>query len=190
MKKYLNILLLLAALLAGVYAWLGGFSTVKVSKEKAEAFHLLYLEHTGPYSKIYPVIQSVEKLMKEKNLEYESTFGIYYDNPRNVDKKKLRSIAGAVVSKDELKKAESLINAGKLKSRIIREQSYAKTEFPHKMFLSMFVAVCRVYPALNEYAKSENIPEMKYNEKDYEGNFVMELYKKGKIEYFMTLPKK
>jgi hypothetical protein len=190
MKKLLVILTFLFILCAGVYVWLGGLSTVKISEQKTGSFHLLYLEHTGPYSRVYPVIQNVEKLAKENQVDYESTFGIYYDNPGLVAKEKLRSILGVIVNDKGLAKAKELLKDGKLKYRTTNEQSYAKTGFPYKNMLSIFIAINKVYPAFNQYAKDQKFPDMVYKEKDYENDFIMEIYQKNKIEYLMTLPEK
>jgi DNA gyrase inhibitor GyrI len=174
----------------GFYAWLGGFNSVKLSEQKTGVFQLLYLDHIGPYNKVYPVIQEVEKLVKDNHVDYQSTFGIYYDNPQHTNAEKLRSIVGVIVDDNALELAKKLIQDGKLKHRTIKEQYHIKTEFPYKNMLSMFIAIYRVYPAFNQYATEQKLPEMKKNSHDFEGNYIMEIYKNDKIEYLMTLPQK
>lgn len=190
MKKTILFLTVPVILILGLYAWLGGFLTVKINEQKKGTLRLLYLEHTGDYNKVYPVIQEVEKLAKTNHVDYESTFGIYYDNPQHTNAEKLRSIAGVIVNDNGLAKARKLVQDGTLKQRTIREQSYATAEFPYKNVLSIFIAIYKVYPAFNQYTVEKNIPEMQPKDGDFENNYIMEIYKNDKIEYLMTLPQK
>ena len=113
------------------------------------------------------------------NYELETTkgFGLYYDNPREVDKDKLRSIVGCIVEGKSVKDLKVVSEKYGVKEYPASQSVY--TEFPFKGKMSILVGVFRVYPKLTAYIK----------EKGYANTPMMELYDQpnGKIEYISSV---
>ena len=115
----------------------------------------------------------------KNNYSIEATkgFGLYYDNPREVDKAKLRSIVGCIVegkSVEDLKKVSSKYG--------VKEYPSSKNvvaEFPYKGKMSIFIGIFKVYAKLASYIKEHKYPQTP----------IMELYDRpsGRIEYISSV---
>ena len=87
----------LAVLVGTLYFRLGAYKPVHFEVREVPAFSILYKQHTGPYHKIVPVIEEVERWAKQNKLPCPRTFGEYLDDPRYVDPDRLRSHGGCVL---------------------------------------------------------------------------------------------
>lgn len=161
MKKI--VLAFLLAAFGGVaylLVYLGYFKPVTVNEEDNRAFRFLAKAHMGAYHKIVPVIQEVEKWAKENGLDCRFTFGLYHDDPENVEESRLRSHGGCVLNEGE--------EPGVLPAEFeIIEQpasSYVTAIFEGSPAIGPF----RVYPRLIQY-----VEEKQYTRPDWG---VIEIY--------------
>ncbi|MBT4484279.1 MAG: GyrI-like domain-containing protein [Candidatus Latescibacteria bacterium] len=156
----------------------GLLSSVNITEKKVGPYMLVYSMHVGDYKKVGPVMDDLYNDLKD-NFALETTkgFGLYYDNPKEVDSDELRSIVGCIV---EGKSAEELSEVGK-KYKIGEYPSSESVvaEFPFKGKLSIIIGVLKVYPKLSSYIK----------EKQYAKTPIMELYDQPneKIEYIASV---
>ena len=188
MKKFL---ILFAILLGGALAYLGylgTFQKMKVSQDSFGPYHLIYKTHKGPYEEVVKVYEEMRRYQEEMKIDSEIMFGIYYDDPDKVEKSKLRSEIGFVLSKKVYKKLQAENQDENIKFKSIPNRKYVFTTFPYKNMVSIFIGVSKAYPALKEYLKSKNYPEYEYKETGYENSYALELYHKDKIFFMITSP--
>ena len=165
-KVIIVILLVLVVAIVSIYAYFGGFTKVQFKVEEQGGEILVYQDMVGDYKQSGVVMNQIyQTLQKEYKIETYKGFGIYYDNPQEVEKTKLRSEIGCVLEEKDHSKINNLKD--KYKIKVFPKQKYVITEFPHKGTLSIIIGIMKVYPALTKYVKEHN-----YNTK----GFVMELY--------------
>jgi len=161
-----------------VLARYGLFYSVSISEKNVGPYLLVYKTHIGDYNGVAPIIGEVYNDLKNNySIEATKGFGIYYDNPREVDKAKLRSIVGCIVegkSVEDLKKASSKYG--------VKEYPSSKSvvaEFPYKGKMSIIIGIFKVYPKLASYIKERKYPQTP----------IMELYDRPKerIEYISSV---
>jgi hypothetical protein len=161
-----------------VLARYGLFSSVSISEKNVGPYLLIYKTHIGDYNNVAPIIGEIyDDLKNNYSIEATKGFGLYYDNPREVDKAKLRSIVGCIVegkSVEDLKKVSNKYG--------VKEYPSSKSvvaEFPYRGKLSIFVGIFKVYPKLGSYIK-----EHKYTQTP-----IMELYDRPheRIEYISSV---
>ncbi|MFP4522689.1 MAG: GyrI-like domain-containing protein [Fibrobacterota bacterium] len=164
----IGIVLSLMLITAGYF---GAFSKVTLKKENRGPFRIAYKDHTGAYSKIGPVMDSVYEELKRNGIETTKGFGLYFDNPAETPKEELRSIGGCIIPDS----AVSLPNG--IKTDVFPEAQSIVSEFPYKGGLSIIFGVMKVYPELSAYMKENNI----------EGLPIAEIYDTPgeKIEYMI-----
>ncbi len=166
-------------LLAAAYAWLGGFKRIQFKMQEAGGETLIYESHTGDYKNVGKVIDKMYyALLNEEKVECFRGFGIYYDDPRKVEKAKLRSEVGNILENPTPELLQQL--EGKFKIKTLDNQKFLVAEFPYKNRLSIIMGIMRVYPAMTRYIRKNNLSD--------EG-FVMEIYDVPgkKIEYRKAL---
>lgn len=176
------VLVLVVAVLTGVFSYYGLFASVDIKEKDAGPYLLVYTKHIGDYNKVAPVMDKVYYDLKDiYNIETTKGFGLYYDSPQEVSKDKLRSIVGCIVE------GKSIIDLDEVtKKYSVKEYPLSKSlvaEFPYKGYISIMLGIFKVYPKLNKY-----IEEHKYDEAP-----IMELYDmpNERIEYIVSvrLPK-
>ncbi len=95
----------LASLLAfltiglGTYFYLGGYYTAKFETALQPKLMILYQKHQGAYNKINESIERVETYLLEQNLNCKKAFGLFWDNPEEIQESDLRSYGGCIVQK-------------------------------------------------------------------------------------------
>lgn len=153
MTIFLIILGVILALVVGVYAYYGGFRSVKFRIENQGGEILIFKEMKGDYAKSGVVMDEIYKsLLQDYGIETYKGFGLYYDDPRKVEKENLRSEIGCILEPKDSASMERLKE--KFKVKILDTRSYIVTEFPHKGKLSVFVGLMKIYPALNKYVSA------------------------------------
>ena len=175
MKIVLIIIVVSVIVLMAIYAWLGGFTKIQFSVHETGGEVLVYESHTGDYKNAGKVIDKMYyALLNDEKVECFRGFGIYYDNPRKVEKQKLRSDVGNILENPSPEIMAQL--TPKYNIRTLEKQQYLVAEFPYKNQMSIIMGIMKVYPALNRYIRENNLNE--------EG-FVMEIYDmpKKKIIY-------
>ncbi|MCD4747084.1 MAG: hypothetical protein K8R58_12375 [Bacteroidales bacterium] len=166
MKIILIVLAILIIALTVFYAYYGGFKKIQISISKSGGEVLIYEKIQGDYKQSGVIMDKIyNSLLKEDKIETYKGFGVYYDNPRKVEKSKLRSEAGCILEKTDIDKLPILEK--KYTIRTFPRKEYIITEFPFKGKISVFFSIMKVYPALNKFANKNG-----YNEE----SLVMEIY--------------
>lgn len=156
LKIVLSVVVILIAVLTIVYAYYGGFSTVRINTEEQGGEIFVYTDVTGDYSNTGTYSNEVYyTLLNDYNIETYKGCGIYLDNPKDVDTDKLRSEVGCIVEFKDSTKIEQVKE--KYKVKILPKGKYVVSEFPLKGTPSFIVGIMKVYPALEEYYKNNNI---------------------------------
>ncbi len=145
----------IAMALLALYAYYGGFTKVSFNTIKDQGGQVLvYKEMQGDYAQSEKLINEVYlTLLNDFNVETYKGFGIFYDNPKEVEKSKLRSEVGCILEAKDIAKVKEIET--RLKVKTLPSQSYTETVFPTKGKTSILIAVMRVYPALERYNKSQ-----------------------------------
>ena len=145
------VLMILAAL---VYAYYGGFKTITFKEAEQGGETLVYEEMIGDYSQS-PNLQNkiYYALLNDEKIETTKGFGIYFDDPKAVEKSKLRSEAGCIV--EDLDSAAIARLSEKYNVKTLPQSHCIVTEFPNKGMLSIIIGLIKVYPALETYCKQQ-----------------------------------
>ena len=152
MKIALIIAGILLFLLIAFVAYYGGFKSVKVSVTEAGGEVLVYENIKGNYQQSGEVMDKIYySLLEDEKIETTLGFGVYYDNPREVEEANLRSEAGCVLDRKDFGRIDELKK--KYLIRIFPKNEYITAEFPFKNKMSIFFSIMKVYPALNKFAK-------------------------------------
>ena len=166
MKIVLIIMGLIVVIAAALFIFYGGLRKVTFNIEKQGGETLVYEEQIGDYSKSAgPIDKMYYALLNEVGIETFRGFGIFYDNPRKVEKSRLRSEVGNILENPDaatLKKLE-----GKYNVKTFPEREYIVTEFPYRGKLSVMIGILKVYPAMNRFAWENGFDE---------DGWVMEIY--------------
>ena len=92
-------LLTIAGLLGALFVYLGAYKSVEMSVGERGPYLLVYKKHVGPYHKVVPVIEEVEKWALMHGEKCKTSFGEYLDDPNVVAEDRLTSHGGCVVEK-------------------------------------------------------------------------------------------
>ena len=188
MKKIFIVLASLLVVILGFFTYMGAFHSVQVKEGDFGPYSFFYKPFLGPYEEVGSLFQEVHEIFKEKGIEVESMAGIYYDDPQKVEKSKLRSEIGALLSAAEAQKHLNTLLQRGLQFKTLPRQNYVSTEFPYRNMISIYIGLSKAYPAFAKYAKGKGHPEYSYKEKGYQNSFAMEVYTKDKILYLMKGP--
>lgn len=153
-------------LIASGFIYHGGLFKVNCRVEKQGGETQAYRQMTGDYSKSAKLMDEVYySLLNDYGIKTFKGFGIYYDNPKKVEKTKLRSEIGCIIEEKDLSKVTDIKE--NLQIKTFPEKSYIIAEFPHKGIPSILFGIIKVYSAMDKFEK----------EKGYkEGGAVMEIY--------------
>ncbi|MBP7102149.1 MAG: GyrI-like domain-containing protein [Bacteroidales bacterium] len=158
LKIILIVVLFIVMIVVSVYAYYGGFTKIecKVSTQGGEIF--IYEEMIGDYSQSSQVMDKVyNSLLNNEKIETFKGCGIYYDNPKYVERSKLRSELGCLLEERDTNKLTLLKNKYQIKTFPVG--NYVVVEFPFKGFLSVMIGIMRVYPNIGEYVKTNGYSE-------------------------------
>lgn len=158
MKTILIIAALLMAIVLLVYTYFGGFRKIRFRREKQGGETGVYRHAVGDYSKSGEVVNDVyHRLLADENIPTAKGFGIYYDNPKKVEKSRLRSDLGCIVEGLDAGQIKAL--SEKYDVMTLPEGDYMVTEFPYKGRMSVVMGMVKVYPALEKYCRGAGIPD-------------------------------
>uniref|UniRef100_T1IT36 Testis-expressed sequence 264 protein n=1 Tax=Strigamia maritima TaxID=126957 RepID=T1IT36_STRMM len=174
----LGVLLLLFLTIFGLLVHSGLFTKFEIRAGKPPFDNLLvaYRFARGPYKNAGNLFTEVHLLAPSLK-----TIGVYYDDPQEVSSSDLRFIVGAVLDDSDDEKSKE-------NEKILLDQGYKlitfpavsnaiTTTFPFKNTLSIFIAVSRVYPQLNEFIKVRSLC----------AHPMIEVYDKGTIVFVAPL---
>ncbi|MFH1394568.1 MAG: GyrI-like domain-containing protein [Candidatus Omnitrophota bacterium] len=180
MKVFGIIVLILAVLIGGFLFYEGVFNPVKVTEAAMGDYWVVYEGNIGPYEQVGPVMEKIYQNLKKDGIDTTIGFGIYYDNPKNVERSKLRSEVGAVLDEKDYGKINDLKSKYNVKE--IKKRKSLVAKFPIKNTLSFMVGPIKVYPAMEQYCKDNKIEIDKvkdsyglelYDMKNKETTFIM-----------------
>jgi effector-binding domain-containing protein len=167
---------IIISLIVYLFYHLGAYKSVSMELKEQGPFIMVYKEHIGPYHKIVPVIEEVEKWAKTQGESCVKSFGEFLDDPKSVEQERLRSHAGCLISK----------------TISVLPEGYKIQELPKQVFL---YAVFDGSPAIGPYKvymKAANFME----EKGYMPNgSIIEVYEifpnnKMTTEYYFKIKSK
>ena len=154
LKIVLSIIAALIILIVIAYAYYGGFKTISFRVEEQGGETIVYKEMIGDYSQTPKVQDKIYyALLNDEKIETTKGFGIYYDNPKEVEKSKLRSEVGCII--EGLDSVAIAKLAEKYNVKTLPVNNCIVTEFPYKGMVSVFVGIMRVYPAFEKYCKQQ-----------------------------------
>lgn len=126
--------------------YLGAFRTVQISDGPVQAMTLIGKEHVGPYHKIVPVIQEVETWAKSVGLDCTRSFGLYLDNPEEVDEPRLKSFGGCVLADAKVPELPEGFSV-----RVLSAPHFVKALFEGSPGIGPF----KVYPKVQAYIRAK-----------------------------------
>ena len=170
------------------FAYMGAFNSSNLTKKEVGPFHLVYVEYVGSYKDFTTVIKSVQNTMNDNAIQNYNAFGMFFDDPRFVADANLRSYIGVIVTEADLEKVNLLVEKGEIAYKKLEKSVYVSASFPYRNFISIFLGILKIYPALDEYGVANNFPTYVNKKIGYENDFIMEIYKPDAIYYYMTLP--
>ncbi|XP_071485902.1 testis-expressed protein 264-like [Diadema antillarum] len=172
--------LLLLLIFIALLAYSGLFVHIKVMmyRKPVGRLRVAYLYATGPYKDCGPLFGRVSR-----HAPHHRTLGIYYDDTETTAASKLRYLVAAVLSEDDALESDD----GLVEERLVKDgfritefpaiQRAVGTEFPFPWFISIFIAIFRVYPKLHRVIKKEGL---------HVGP-CLELYESAKIRFILPL---
>jgi effector-binding domain-containing protein len=128
--------------------YLGAFKPVIINQKKAGPFHVVYKTHIGPYHKIVPLIEEVEKWAKSQGLDCHLSYGEYLDNPKQTEEVRLRSHGGCILPAP----VNSPLPEG-FEQQTIPEKNYVTAVFEG----SPGIGPLKVYPQVFQYIEDQGL---------------------------------
>ena len=162
------------------FAWYSGFFfNAGIEVKFMEPFVAAYQDNIGEYSEALQVQDSLYNLLWEDAIENYKTFGIFYDDPRTSEIKKLHSRVGCIVEKSYIEKVERL--SAKYQVYKFDRQQCAVVEIKYKYTFSIYAGIYKAYPLLKEYADENGFkpqPIVEIHDVPHKISFAMPLIKK------------
>ncbi|MFC1567125.1 hypothetical protein ACFL4A_04740, partial [bacterium] len=115
----------------------------------------VYEKNIGDYKNTALIQQKLFNDLISDNIACTRGFGIYYDNPANVETENLRSISGCIIEYKDRSKLERIrahynILEVPLSKGIV-------SEFPMKNPISFIIGMMKVYPKMSKYIMNRQI---------------------------------
>lgn len=156
-KTFVAIIIVLFVAVFGFYAYYGGLNDITFKTENQGGETVAYESVTGDYSQTPVYTDKIyNSLLNEDKIETTRGFGIFYDNPKDVDTDKLRSEVGCIID-TTLDSIQTAQLSKKYNIKTLPQSKYIVAEFPYKGSASIMVGIFKVYPALENYSKENNI---------------------------------
>lgn len=178
MKKntFYFILILIVGVVGGLY-YFGIVQEVQIQEQEVDGFKVVYETYIGDYSNVGDLQNEIDDSLRHDGINSTKGFGIYYDNPKEIEKNELRSEIGVIIEKKDYERVIELKNKYNIKD-IPKFKSVVAT-FPYRNGYSIMIGTFKVYPKLNEYIE----------EKGYKNSPIMEIYdsKNQRIVYLFEI---
>lgn len=173
------VILIIGAVLAvgviGIIIFLGSMGMLgqlAVEKKAMGPYIHVYESFTGPYPETGKVFDKVYNELKAMDVDTTQGLGVYYDDPREVAKEKLRSDCGVVLQEKDQAQLETLKETFKVQT-LEQKESIVAT-FPIKSNLSYMMGPMKAYPALTKYAEQNKLEIIKtYELYDVPNNVIL-----------------
>lgn len=155
MKYVLGLIGALFIILISVLTYYGMFATVTISEQETGPYWLVYEKYIGDYKNVGPIMDKLyQELEKKESLKTSRGFGLYYDNPQETPKEKLRSLVGCILDAKDEGKIKSL--QAKYNVKLFPASKSVVASFPLRGHPSIFVGIFKVYPKMFGYLKDHN----------------------------------
>jgi hypothetical protein len=166
MVLFVTLLALVALIVILLLAYYGFFNSIRFQMAQAGGEIIVYESIIGDYKNSGKVMDKIYfSLMNDYKIATTKGFGIYHDNPQEIEKSLLRSEIGCIIENVNIEKIIEIEKIFRVKT--FPKNTYLCFDFPYKNKASLFFALLKVYPALEKFLKKNNINK--------EG-FVMEIY--------------
>lgn len=131
----------------------GYFTPLKFKTIDLPEITLALIPYIGAYKTSSTLQVELFEALKDAGLDVDSSAGIYFDNPKEVEETKNRSLIGVVIKADDKEKFLALESDARLVE--LRAQKVLHTDFAYKSGLSILLAIMKVYPAILKRAKRQ-----------------------------------
>lgn len=158
MKIFKHFLLILAGIgvLLIAFIWYSGFfRSVEVEIRDAGPFVAVYEKHKGDYRGTAEVQEKLYNRLWDDGIENYRSFAVFFDDPSEVPVNQLQSLVGCIVESGYESKVRSMQD--KYQIFDFEKQKCAVVEFPYRNNFSMFAAVSKAYPELDEYLEKNKL---------------------------------
>lgn len=175
--RNLVLFILTGTLLFLLFGWYSGFfAHARLEVKTIGEFMAVYEDHLGAYSKTTGIQEKLADRLWDDGVDNYKNFGIYYDNPETVETGDLHSIAGRVIYHDHEHKIRRL--SGEYNIYNFEKQKAAMVELPVKNIFSLYAAIYKAYPLLDEYAANHHL----------DARPIIEIYDNpGKVQFILPL---
>lgn len=141
--------------------YVGAFKPVEIKQILGQTFYLLGKTHIGPYHKIVSSIESVESWAKSKNLDCAQTFGLYLDDPTNVEEARLQSFGGCVLTEEKFDDFKNKKSPDQIIPQDFELREFASTSFIQADFSgSPGIGPLKVYPKIQDYIQDHQLKSL------------------------------
>jgi hypothetical protein len=146
------IIIVLFAFFLGASFYAGMFDRLSLEVAEVGPYPIVYRENKGPYDGVKFALHDVYQYLKTKRMQWTTKgIGVFYDDPRTVKPRDLRSIAGCVT--DTL-----LTNlATPYKSQVLPKTRAIVGTFRIRSFLSNATGTEKYYSSKDTFAKKNNV---------------------------------
>ena len=143
-KTWLPILLAFVLPLLMVYAWWGGFNSVRIEEGERGPYTYAYLEHSGKLSKLPDTQQKVWKALNAQGINPGSSFNVLFDDPRQVASSKLRAHTGYLIEPNVM-----------IQAPLLRGEIAKRPVLMGRVQAAALLAPGKTYQALYDYRKKQ-----------------------------------
>jgi hypothetical protein len=163
---------------AGLYGYLGGFTSVAVTEQSFGPVEFVYSTHRGAYKNLSKSWDRFKEQWEAAGLEVCDSMAVYLDSPETPEDQ-LRSIIACRI--DSLPTGVAPTVGTNLPSFTLPESMVIAGFFPFKTELSYFLGPMKVYPKFTEYMEENDIkPTIAIETYGVEG-------KQSKMGYYMPI---
>jgi hypothetical protein len=180
---------------------IGFFKSVIFNARTLNRTEIYYKEFTGNYKNIGKEFEKLTLLITKFKLSKDifSTFGLYYDNPKEVNPDQCRAIIGIIsypgsekTDLNEINIPEDMIDfliSFNFKKSTFPETPSIYTSFPFVNVLSIFMAIKKVYSQF-ERKKPILMKEFNLDIKSCKEQCSLEIYSQDAIHFYFPLKNK
>jgi effector-binding domain-containing protein len=131
----------------------GSFKSVSIEKASVGPYVAVYKNRLGAYHESSATLIQIEELLKENNFLCIQSFGLYIDDPNQVDAERLRSELGCLFDEKFKTPLEKLISEKNLDLNIkyLDTKNYVVGTFEG----SPALVSLKVYPKIKEWAQQQ-----------------------------------
>ncbi len=171
MRMTLFLIFCLACGVVSFAYYMGGFNKIEFKKGLGPDRVLVFKKMSGSYKNTGAAISEISTWLRQQGIRGNLGFGLYFDNPSEVEEKDLRSVVGCILEKNDHERIEEIDKRFHVKHIPAKEALISS--FPYKNKLSILFGVMKIYSALQK-EKVDKGP-------------VMEIYDipNGKIDYYL-----